>query len=73
MSLTNLGFGFHGGGVSGGGGPPGPAGTAGSVWRNGSGLPPNGLGVNGDYYLNDDDGFVYSKIGGVYVYQATIK
>lgn len=72
MSLTNLGFGFHGGG-SGGGGTPGPAGTPGSVWRNGSGVPSNSLGVNGDYYLDNDNGFVYSKIGGTYQYQALIK
>jgi hypothetical protein len=31
------------------------------------------LGINGDYYLNNDDGFVYAKIAGAYVYQATIK
>jgi hypothetical protein len=72
MSLTNLGFGFHGGG-GGGGSTPGPQGTPGSVWRNGSGVPSNSLGINGDYYLNNDDGFVYARIAGAYVYQATIK
>jgi hypothetical protein len=72
MSFSILGFGFHGGG-SGGGGTPGPAGTPGSVWRNGSGIPSNSLGINGDYYLNNDNGFVFQKVAGAYVQVASIK
>lgn len=57
-------------------GPQGPAGTngvAGSVWRNGTGVPSNGLGVNGDYYLDDNTGNVYLKAGGTYSIVANIK
>jgi hypothetical protein len=72
MSATTLGFGFQGGG-SGGGGAPGQPGLPGSVWRNGDGLPSNSLGINGDYYLDNLDGFVYKKIGGTYQFQALIK
>lgn len=49
-------------------GPAGAAGSGapGSTWRNGSGAPANGLGINGDYYLNNDTGDVYAKAAGVY-------
>ena len=46
----------------GGGGTPGAPGLPGSVWRNGDNPPSNSLGVNGDYYLDNLDGFVYKKI-----------
>lgn len=72
MASTNIGFGFQGGG-SGGGGTPGPQGTPGSVWRNGSGVPSNSLGINGDYYLDNDTGQVYQKIANVYQPVANIK
>lgn len=72
MALSIIGFGFNAGG-GGGGGTPGPPGTPGSVWRNGSGIPSNGLGINGDYYLNNDNGFVYQKTSGAYTQIATIK
>jgi hypothetical protein len=72
MSITSLGFGFQGGG-SGGGGTPGPQGTPGSVWRSDSGPPADGLGLNGDYYLDNDDGSVYRKNGGTYQFQTVIK
>jgi hypothetical protein len=72
MATTNMGFGFQGGG-SGGGGTPGPQGTPGSVWRNGSGSPSNSLGINGDYYLNNDNGFVFQKVANVYQQVAVIK
>jgi len=72
MSISTLGFGFQGGG-SGGGGSQGPAGTDGSVWRNGDGVPSNGLGQNGDYYLQNEDGQVFIKVGGAYVPTANIK
>lgn len=51
----------------------GPTGTAGTVWRDGSGVPSNALGVNGDYYLNDATGDVYLKTAGAYSIVANIK
>ncbi|MFA6066887.1 MAG: collagen-like protein [Candidatus Babeliaceae bacterium] len=36
--------------------------TNGSVWYNGAGVPGVGLGVTGDYYLNDSNGDVYVKL-----------
>jgi len=44
-------------------GPTG-TGTPGSVWYNGSGVPSSGTGINGDYYLNDDNGDIYHKVSG---------
>jgi len=63
------------------GGPQGPqgatgstgaTGAAGAVWRNGTGAPSNGLGVNGDYYLDDATGDVYEKAAGTYSVVANI-
>jgi hypothetical protein len=54
-------------------GPAGPQGTPGSVWRDGTGVPPNSLGVNGDYYLNDATGDVYTRAAGVYAITGNIK
>jgi hypothetical protein len=51
----------------------GPAGANGSIWRNGTGVPSNDLGANGDYYLNDANGDVYLKATGVYTIVANIK
>lgn len=51
---------------SGPAGPPGSAGTPGSVWYNGVGAPAGGLGINGDYYVRTDDWNVYQKAGGVW-------
>ena len=48
------------------------SGTA-SVWFNGSGTPSDGLGVDGDYYLNDVNGDVYNKVGGTWVLVANIQ
>lgn len=45
----------------------GPAGTPGSVWYNASGIPSGGLGVDGDYYLNDTNGDVYQKQTGTWI------
>lgn len=68
-------------GTQGPAGPTGPTGATGadgtdgadgSVWRDGSGVPSNGLGVNGDYYLDDDTGLVYAKAGGTYSQVADI-
>jgi hypothetical protein len=61
------------------GGPPGPqgiqgiAGTPGAVWRDGTGVPSNALGVNGDYYLDDATGNVYLKSVGSYALATNIK
>ena len=57
-------------------GPPGATGSDGadgSVWRNGSGAPSNGLGANGDYYLDTATADVYAKSGGTYSIVANIK
>lgn len=57
-------------------GPPGADGnngTNGATWRDGSGAPSNGLGVDGDYYLDDDTGDVYLKSAGNYTVVANIK
>lgn len=39
---------------------------SGSVWFNGSGVPSNVLGIDGDYYLNNINGDVYQKISGTW-------
>jgi hypothetical protein len=44
----------------------GQPGANGATWRDGSGAPSNGLGVDGDYYLNDSNGDVYKKVAGSY-------
>jgi hypothetical protein len=65
MGVTFNSFGFNGGGT-GGGGSPGPPGTPGSVWRNGTNPPDPSLGINGDYYLQNSTGIVFTKVAGVY-------
>lgn len=48
-------------------GPPGPQGIPGSVILSGVGVPSNGLGVNGDYYIDQAAAFLYGpKFGGVW-------
>lgn len=54
------------------GGIQGTAGTPGSVWRNGSGVPSDSIGIDGDYYLNDDNGDVYLRSSGAYTKIANI-
>lgn len=54
-------------------GTDGTDGTNGSVWRNGSGVPSNGLGIDGDYYLDNATGNVHSKAAGVYTIVANIQ
>jgi len=44
------------------GGATGQTGAAGSVWRNGNGVPSNAVGANGDYYLDDLTGDVYVQL-----------
>ena len=51
----------------------GADGAAGSVWRNGSGVPSDSLGVDGDYYLNGINGDVYKRVTGVYSVVANIR
>ena len=60
-------------GSQGNAGADGSAGAAGAVWRDGSGAPGAGLGVNGDYYLDDATGNVYLKAAGSYSIVASIK
>lgn len=54
-------------------GASGSAGTAGSVWYNGSGAPGVGLGVNGDYYLDTATSDVYYKSSGSWAVIVNIK
>lgn len=42
-------------------GGSGTPGTPGTVWYHGSGVPSNGLGINGDYYIDDDNQNTYWK------------
>lgn len=60
-------------GTNGSNGTNGTNGADGSVWRNGSGVPSNGSGVNGDYYLDTANGDVYKRVTGAYVLQGNIK
>jgi microcystin-dependent protein len=46
-------------GIQGIQGPPGTAGLAGNTVLNGSGAPSNGLGTNGDFYINTGAGTIY--------------
>src|SRR3990167_387518 len=54
-------------------GETGAAGTPGSVWREGTGVPSDALGINGDFYLDDATGDVYQKAAGTYSTVANIK
>lgn len=47
-------------------GPAGPAGDDGQVLHNGTGDPAPGLGEDGDYYIDTDDGDLFFKVGGVW-------
>lgn len=53
-------------------GATGAAGADGSEWYEGTGAPGGGLGVNGDFYLNDANGDVYQKAGGSWSVVANI-
>jgi hypothetical protein len=59
-------------GATGAAGATGPAGPS-TTWRNGTGAPSSGLGVDGDYYLDDATGDVYLKASGSYSIVANIK
>lgn len=62
-NTTGVVYGPKTGGTWGGGvanfGSAGGSGTPGTVWLSGSGGPDNDNGVNGDFYLNIDNGNVY--------------
>lgn len=60
-------------GVQGATGAVGAAGVDGATWRTGSGAPSNGLGVNGDLYLNTATGDVHQRASGSYSIIANIK
>ena len=47
---------------------PSIAGTSGEAaeWHDGSGPPSNGMGSNGDYYLNTSNGDIWKKISGAW-------
>lgn len=49
-------------GSAGSTGSTGAAGAAGSKWYDGSGVPSGGLGADGDYYLDDSNGDIYTKV-----------
>ncbi len=51
----------------------GTDGLDGSTWYEGTGAPAGGLGFNGDFYLNDANGDVYTKAGGTWSVVANIK
>lgn len=59
-------------------GPTGPAGsngtngTNGATWRQGSAVPNNGTGVDGDFYLRTTTGDVYQRASGTYSVIANI-
>lgn len=60
-------------GTNGTNGSAGTNGADGAIWRDGAGVPANGLGANGDYYLNTTDGDVYFKAAGAYSVVGNIK
>lgn len=53
--------------------PQGPAGTPGSVWREGLGVPSNLTGIDGDFYLDGATGNVYQRASGSYNVLCNIK
>jgi hypothetical protein len=54
-------------------GAQGTAGPSGGVWRDGTGVPANTLGVDGDYYLDHATGNVYVRASGSYSVACNIK
>lgn len=53
-------------GADGSNGSDGADGAPGSAWFEGSGVPSDGSGINGDFYLNISNGDVYQKAGGTW-------
>lgn len=60
-------------GANGSNGTNGTNGAPGSVWREGSGVPSNSLGSDGDFYLDGDTGNVYQRASGTYSVVCNIK
>lgn len=54
-------------GVKGAEGAKGATGAAGSTWFEGEGVPAEGLGVDGDFYLRTSNGAFFHKEGGKWV------
>ena len=57
-------------------GPTGPTGATANTWYSGSGVPSSGLGVDGDFYLDQSSGFAYKKgtaTPGTWTIHATLK
>ncbi|SNW62689.1 Collagen-like protein [Orpheovirus IHUMI-LCC2] len=50
----------------------GPPGQSGSKILTGNGQPSNGIGMNGDYYINNINKDYYLKINGIWVLQANL-
>lgn len=50
-----------------------PGGEGGATWYHGSGVPSSGLGVNGDFYLNDDSSDYYAKAAGAWTLAGNLK
>jgi hypothetical protein len=49
----------------------GVAGASGGVWRTGSGVPSDGLGEDGDFYIDTATNDFYERVGGGYVLRGT--
>jgi hypothetical protein len=60
-------------GLAGAAGADGADGADGSVWWNGTGAPDSSLGVDGDFYLNLDNGDVYNRVSGSWTLVANIQ
>ncbi len=50
----------------------GPAGTDGSTWYIGAGVPANSLGANGDFYFRNDTNWVYNRNQTAWIYIANL-
>lgn len=54
-------------------GPQGPQGINGATWLSGGGVPSASIGVENDLYLDNNTGYVYTKISGGWVQTADIR
>lgn len=60
-------------GVTGPTGATGPTGPTGYAVRLGTGIPPNGLGADGDIFINTTNSNLYYKVTGVWVAQGSLQ
>ncbi len=60
-------------GATGPAGADGVDGADGATWYNGSGVPASGLGVDDDFYLDNDTGDYYKKIAGTWTLQGNLE